>query len=303
LSHRRPQNGYGLLGEAEMYSRANHEIAGDRPNQSNSDSIEMTAQQGAYAEEDWSGAPLDSQSQTPRAENHAESKVAKLERLTIKFGEHAEFLPLIGALQSGAITEQGFLSALEALEVAEDNEMADIMAAAEAAEHEEEASRLALAQQRATEEETQAVLAEIQRFERHEDEQNPGLSPLQLRRLPIMQYHSPNTEIKMGVDAAEWNSNSHADQSQRNNGGCKEEAILNDNLNDSSLTAEAHMAPGYRVASKHPDNLCVMCQYPFEEGDELLTLPCFHAFHSECIEPWLRQSKACPVCKEKVTVQ
>lgn len=41
---------------------------------------------------------------------------------------------------------------------------------------------------------------------------------------------------------------------------------------------------------------CLICQYVYETGDRLRTLPCFHMYHSDCIDPWLVKNGTCPVC-------
>ena len=47
---------------------------------------------------------------------------------------------------------------------------------------------------------------------------------------------------------------------------------------------------------------CAVCINDFENGDILtLLLPCNHAFHKECIVPWLTNHKGfCPLCMEIV---
>ena len=48
---------------------------------------------------------------------------------------------------------------------------------------------------------------------------------------------------------------------------------------------------------------CSICLDSFSEGAMVTTLPCLHAFDTDCIEPWLQQNgnfSACPVCKEPV---
>ncbi|CAE7029928.1 RNF13 [Symbiodinium sp. CCMP2592] len=42
---------------------------------------------------------------------------------------------------------------------------------------------------------------------------------------------------------------------------------------------------------------CALCLDEFSPGDKVTRLFCFHAFHSDCLEPWLRRSETCPTCK------
>lgn len=42
---------------------------------------------------------------------------------------------------------------------------------------------------------------------------------------------------------------------------------------------------------------CSVCLELYEEGSVVRTIPCFHTFHTQCIDPWLSQKAQCPVCK------
>ena len=42
---------------------------------------------------------------------------------------------------------------------------------------------------------------------------------------------------------------------------------------------------------------CSICMSEMVVGEDVIFLPCFHAFHDKCIKPWLNQNHFCPVCR------
>jgi len=47
---------------------------------------------------------------------------------------------------------------------------------------------------------------------------------------------------------------------------------------------------------------CAVCLEPFQQGDWVRTIPCFHSFHRQCIDPWLSSKAECPVCKHTAII-
>jgi len=45
------------------------------------------------------------------------------------------------------------------------------------------------------------------------------------------------------------------------------------------------------------NNSCTICMDEYEPDADLLTLPCFHNFHYDCVKPWFRTKNECPVCR------
>ncbi|XP_044489921.1 E3 ubiquitin ligase BIG BROTHER-related-like isoform X1 [Mangifera indica] len=59
----------------------------------------------------------------------------------------------------------------------------------------------------------------------------------------------------------------------------------------------------FRTGSSQSEgnDLCVICRVDYEDGETLTLLSCQHAYHSECINDWLRINKVCPICLTEVS--
>ncbi|UJR10575.1 hypothetical protein I4U23_014775 [Adineta vaga] len=56
-----------------------------------------------------------------------------------------------------------------------------------------------------------------------------------------------------------------------------------------------------KFVKSDPWEVCVICLDDFQEGAKLRILPCNHAYHMKCIDPWLiNNRRQCPVCKRYV---
>jgi len=45
---------------------------------------------------------------------------------------------------------------------------------------------------------------------------------------------------------------------------------------------------------------CMVCLSQYEVGETVRTLPCFHRFHTSCVDEWLSRNKLCPICKTSI---
>jgi hypothetical protein len=60
--------------------------------------------------------------------------------------------------------------------------------------------------------------------------------------------------------------------------------------------AAAAAAADCEAQSEDADS-CPICFCEYFEGQALITLPCKHFFHKECIRIWLKRDATCPMCK------
>lgn len=56
----------------------------------------------------------------------------------------------------------------------------------------------------------------------------------------------------------------------------------------------------YQANSEKPEQECLICMSEYEKNDQLKMLPCFHQFHAQCIDQWIKGNASCPVCRVDV---
>jgi len=45
---------------------------------------------------------------------------------------------------------------------------------------------------------------------------------------------------------------------------------------------------------------CPVCQEDYNQGENLVRLPCKHEYHGDCVKPWLNKHNSCPMCRQQI---
>lgn len=53
----------------------------------------------------------------------------------------------------------------------------------------------------------------------------------------------------------------------------------------------------FRSATDAGNIQCQICFCNYDEGEKLRMLPCFHDYHVQCIDRWLKDNTTCPICR------
>ena len=82
---------------------------------------------------------------------------------------------------------------------------------------------------------------------------------------------------------------------------------------DENLPTQQLTASDVERLRANAEGECVICMEAYKQGDYVQRLPCLHAFHLECSQPWLRSQQlqrrgrsgggggpSCPVCKHSL---
>jgi hypothetical protein len=141
-------------------------------------------------------------------------------------------------------------------------------------------------------------MAEILRVMPENDRHRPVVQRLH-DQLLLMPYLPPGVAT-MGLNASMM-------QLMRSAQAVQQPAVsgVSQSQLDSLPTRTFTKKPGEASASELKDVekehvTCMVCLQEYEDGDELRTLPCFHSFHSSCIDMWLKRKDMCPVCRTKL---
>ncbi|XP_060086317.1 uncharacterized protein LOC132565640 [Ylistrum balloti] len=79
--------------------------------------------------------------------------------------------------------------------------------------------------------------------------------------------------------------------------------MLGDVKNKGLTEAQSSRLPirTYQANSeKQESEDCLICMCEYDQNDRLKMLPCFHEFHAQCIDKWIKGNASCPVCRVEV---
>lgn len=47
-------------------------------------------------------------------------------------------------------------------------------------------------------------------------------------------------------------------------------------------------------------SICLDKLFDEEDNKQVISLECNHLYHKECVDPWIKENKSCPLCKRNI---
>ncbi|KAK8449166.1 hypothetical protein SEVIR_7G172000v4 [Setaria viridis] len=113
-----------------------------------------------------------------------------------------------------------------------------------------------------------------------------NIAPVTFRSGPALARYPAASRIQPNIDLNDYDALLALDENNHQHTGASESQI--NNLPQSVVQLNSIQEP------------CAVCLENPSVGDIIRHLPCFHKFHKECIDEWLRRKKLCPICKSGI---
>ena len=109
---------------------------------------------------------------------------------------------------------------------------------------------------------------------------------------PLNERHGFNNELSLNLN------------NDRNDSSEEDDFNDDDDYNNSNGVDESiiNSLPKCVIedVNKLDEKQCIICLEDFKNGEEKTTIPCFHIFHPNCINQWLKANNTCPICKTEI---
>ncbi|XP_052059181.1 E3 ubiquitin-protein ligase RLIM-like [Mytilus californianus] len=79
--------------------------------------------------------------------------------------------------------------------------------------------------------------------------------------------------------------------------------VQNSGMSEDQIERIPCHKPSLHTSASNEEKQCSICLGEYNVGDYVKALPCFHAYHKECIDQWLKSQAVCPVCRVDIKVE
>nr|XP_043611084.1 E3 ubiquitin-protein ligase ATL4-like [Erigeron canadensis] len=120
----------------------------------------------------------------------------------------------------------------------------------------------------------------------------------------ILRFFSRRCNRRSAVRSISFSSENNTNIESQPNDDQNHHVIYFDNNNNNNSNKIQSLLPMFTFSSLTGNIAggdCAVCLSKFESVDQLRLLPlCCHAFHTECIDVWLKSNQTCPLCRSSV---